>query len=271
MTQSRDETGAHDTGRTGEDAPAGSGDDVPGGAGGAASRDGGGTGRSRGSGALWAMLRETAVVVVIALGLSLVIKTFLVQAFFIPSESMENTLLVGDRVLVSKLNPGPFDLERGDVVVFSDPGGWLTTPERVAEGPLREGVRAALTFVGLLPADSGDHLIKRVIGLPGDTVVCCDPQGRVSVNGAAVREPYLFPGDNPSDEKFTARVPAGRLWVMGDHRGLSQDSRFHRDVDGGTVAVGDVVGRAFVIVWPFSNAGLLRRPTSTFEAVPGDS
>jgi signal peptidase I len=213
------------------------------------------------------LLRETVTVVVIALGLSLLIKTFLVQAFYIPSESMENTLLIGDRVLVSKLTPGPFDLERGDVVVFSDPGDWLTLPPEPDEGPLREGFRDVLTFVGLLPADSGDHLIKRVVGLPGDKVACCDDEGRLTVNGKTVEEPYLFPGNAPSDDDFTVTVPAGRLWVMGDHREVSQDSRYHRELADGTVAVDDVVGRAFVVVWPFDRAKLLRTP-DVFDQVP---
>jgi signal peptidase I len=216
--------------------------------------------------ALLGMLRETLTVVVIALGLSLLIKTFLVQAFYIPSESMENTLLVGDRVLVSKLTPGPFDLHRGDIVVFSDPGDWLDLPPRTPEGPIREGIHDALTFVGLLPADSGDHLIKRVIGLPGDKVKCCDSKGRLTVNGKPVAEPYLFPDDSPSEEKFSVTVPEGRLWVMGDHRGVSQDSRFHREMADGTVAIDDVVGKAFVVVWPFDRAKLLRTPDA-FDSV----
>ena len=222
------------------------------------------------SGALFALVRETVTVVVIALGLSLLIKTFLVQAFFIPSQSMENTLLIGDRVLVSKLTPGPIDLKRGDVVVFKDPGGWLPSTPPVDEGPLRDGFRDVLTFVGLLPADSGDHLIKRVIGLPGDKVICCDAKGRITVNGAPIQEPYLYPGDQPSEGKtFNTTVPAGRLWVMGDHREVSQDSRFHPELAGGTVSIkDDVVGRAFVVVWPFSHAKILHNPGSVFADVP---
>jgi signal peptidase I len=180
---------------------------------------------------------------------------------------MENTLLVGDRVLVSKLTPGPFDLSHGDVIVFSDPGDWLSLPPRQPEGPIRSGFRDALTFVGLLPADSGDHLIKRVIGLPGDKIACCDDEGRLTVNGTPVEEPYLFTGDAPSEDKFSVTVPEGRLWVMGDHRSVSQDSRYHREVADGTVAIDDVVGKAFVTVWPFDRAKLLRTPDA-FDVVP---
>jgi signal peptidase I len=207
------------------------------------------------------MLREAVIVVAIALVLSLLVKTFLVQAFYIPSVSMENTLLVGDRVVVSKLTPGPFSLERGEVVVFTDPGNWLGPTEAPNADP---GVlRSVLMFVGLLPNDSGNHLIKRVIGLPGDHVTCCDDHGRVTVNGVALDEPYLYPGDRPSEKAFDKRVPAGMLWVMGDHRAASQDSRFE-----GFVPMDDVTGRAMAVVWPFDRADWLGVPTSTFSRVP---
>lgn len=207
-----------------------------------------------------AMVRETVVVVVVALALSLIVKTFLGQAFYIPSVSMADTLQVGDRVVVSKLTPGPFNLARGDVVVFVDPGGWLT-PEvtrDVAPGRLR----AILTFIGLLPNDSGNHLIKRVIGLPGDRVACCDAAGRITVNGTAIVEPYLRAGAAPSEKAFDVTVPAGNLWVMGDNRQESQDSRYK-----GFVPVRLVTGRAVAIVWPFSRADLLSRPEKTFAKV----
>ena len=217
---------------------------------------------------LLAAVREIVLVLVIALGLSLVIKTFFVQAFYIPSESMQTVLEPGDRVLVSKLSPGPFSLHRGDVVVFADPGNWLNPAPAPVQGPVRSAVRNTLTFVGLLPSDSGEHLIKRVIGLPGDTVACCDPAGKLTVNGKAVDEPYLFPDNRPSDVDFTVTVPTGRLWVMGDHRSLSEDSRFHRDEQDGTVPVSAVVGRAFVVVWPFGRAHWLGNPSATFADVP---
>jgi signal peptidase I len=216
-----------------------------------------------------ATIREIGLVLVIALGLSLVIKTFLVQAFYIPSPSMENTLIRGDRVLVSKLTPGPFEIKRGDVVVFSDPDHWLPATTPVSEGPVRDGLRSALTFVGLLPANSDEHLIKRVIGLPGDKVEVRDVNGPVIVNGHALDEPYIFPGNVPSTSKFSITVPQGRLWVMGDHRAVSADSRAQQEkAGGGTVPVSGVVGKAFVLVWPFDRATLLRNPSSTFAGVP---
>jgi len=232
------------------------------------------TGRS----ARWAWLRalthgpgEIVLVIAVALVVALLVKTFLMQAFFIPSESMEDTLLTGDRVLVSKLTPGVFSLKRGDIVVFKDPGGWLGPVAPVDEGPLRNGVRDLLTFVGLLPQDSGEHLIKRVIGMPGDKVMCCDARGRVEVNGVGIDEPYIFPGDNPSDRPFSETVPAGDLWVMGDHRGFSEDSRAHLALNHGMVPIKDVVGRAFVIVWPLGRAGTLGAPDRVFAQVPKPS
>jgi signal peptidase I len=212
---------------------------------------------------------EVVVVVGLALVLALVVKTFLVQAFYIPSESMERTLLVGDRVLVSKLTPGPFDLRRGDIVVFKDPGGWLTPQAEPDDGAFRTALRATLTFVGLLPQDSGEHLIKRVIGLPGDRVACCDSAGRMTVNGTALDETYLQPGIDPSAKTFTVTVPAGRMWVQGDNRPFSQDSRYNMTLPGGgTVPLSDVVGKAFVVVWPLDRAGGLGAPDSVFSGVP---
>jgi signal peptidase I len=208
--------------------------------------------RARGEAA--SLLRELPILVVVALGLALLIKTFLVQAFFIPSDSMQNTLQIGDRVLVNKLTTRFGEVKRGEVVVFRDPGGWL--PEALPpqpSNPVLGALKEALIFVGLLPSDSEKDLIKRVIGAPGDRIVCCDKQGRITVNGVPLDEPYLFPGNPPSDRRFDVTVPAGRLWVMGDHRALSADSRVHTGAPGdGTVPEDNVIGRAVVIVWPYT-------------------
>lgn len=223
----------------------------------------------RRSGGLGAWLRETVIIVVSALVLSLVIKTYLVQAFFIPSSSMEQTLLVGDRVLVSKLAPGPLDLSRGDVVVFKDPGGWLPETTAAPQPVWRQRTTDVLTYVGLLPQDSGEHLIKRVVGLPGDEVACCDAEGRVTVNGVPLDESYLAEGARPSEVDFTTTVPAGSLWVMGDNRQNSQDSRYKQgSPGGGSIPVDNVVGVAFVTVWPVDRWQLLRSPGAVFEEVP---
>jgi signal peptidase I len=206
-------------------------------------------------------LRELPGIVVTALVISVLIKTFLVQAFYIPSGSMENTLLVNDRVLVNKLVDKPDEVRRGDVVVFRDPGGWLAGQ---GEGSGRDGVmgavRDALVFVGLAPAVGEEDLIKRVIGVGGDEVACCDEQDRLTVNGVPLDEPYVFPGDSAADSKFDVTVPQGKIWVMGDHRSVSEDSRAHRQQPGnGFVPVADVVGRAFTIVWRLDRTRLLRR------------
>lgn len=210
-------------------------------------------------------LRELPGIVITALVISVLIKTFLIQAFYIPSGSMENTLLVNDRVLVNKLTDKPDEIQRGDVVVFRDPGGWLNGPEAGSgRGGLLGAIRAGLVFVGLAPAVGEEDLIKRVIGVGGDTVACCD-QGRLTVNGVPLFEPYRFPGDNASLEAFSVKVPKGRLWVMGDHRSVSEDSRAHRNLPGkGFVPVSDVIGRAFTIVWPVNRAQFLNRP-ETFK------
>ena len=223
-------------------------------------------------------LREMVIVVGTALVLSLLIKTFLVQAFYIPSPSMEATLVAGDRVLVSQLTPGPIDLERGDVVVFKDPGGWLQDeqPTTQKDDPIViKQVKEGLTFIGLLPSENEKDLIKRVVGVGGDRVKCCDTQGRVTVNGIPLNEDYLYPGVAPSDTPFEVTVPQGRLWVMGDHRNNSADSRSHQNTDyGGTVSEEEVVGRAMVIAWPFGHWSTLEEPktyASVSDSAPGST
>lgn len=210
-------------------------------------------------------LREVAIIVISALVLSWLIKTFLIQAFFIPSESMEDTLQVDDRVMVSRMVPEVFDAHRGDIVVFTDPGGWLPA-QRVEP---TNAVGDFLTWIGLRPQDNGDHLIKRVIGTEGDRVTCCDDDGRVSVNGVPLDETYLKPGAIPSEVEFDAMVPADSLFVMGDNRQNSGDSRYHLgDPGGGFVPLDDVTGSAFVRVWPFDRFAMLRNPGEVFADVP---
>ena len=228
--------------------------------------------RSPGGGVL-AAVKETVLVVAVALVVSLVVKTFLLQAFFIPSQSMEQTLDIGDRVIVSKLTPGPFELHRGDVVVFSDPGGWLGETAPTRRGAVGTVVAEVLTFVGLLPEDSDDHLIKRVVGLPGDHVVCCDAQGLITVNDTPVDESaYLAAGAVPSERAFDVVVPEGELWVMGDNRPESADSRYNTDSEPyhGFVPVDLVVGRAHAVVWPLPHWAWLGHQ-SGFDGVGGVS
>ncbi|HEY3202002.1 MAG TPA: signal peptidase I [Actinomycetes bacterium] len=216
--------------------------------------------KRRGDGA--ALVRELPVLIGVALILALLIKTFLVQAFYIPSDSMENTLKVGDRVLVNKLGNYFGSVDHGQVVVFKDPGGWLGSDESGSDGnPFLHGIKNVFVFVGLLPSDNERDLIKRVIGIPGDRVKCCDGKGRITVNGVALNESYVFPGNTPSDLTFDITIPDGRLWVMGDHRAVSADSRLHMgDPGGGTIPADNVIGRAFVIVWPLGRAATLPVP-----------
>ncbi|MEV0221132.1 signal peptidase I [Streptomyces sp. NPDC050704] len=218
-------------------------------------------------------IKEIPLLIGVALLIALVLKTFLVQAFVIPSGSMEQTIKIGDRVLVDKLTPW-FGSKpaRGDVVVFKDPGGWLEDeqPTTQKEDPIVvKQVKEGLTFIGLLPSDNERDLIKRVVATGGDTVKCCDAQGRVTVNGMPLNEQlYIHPGNKPSSFAFEVKVPAGRLFVMGDHRANSADSRFHRtEKFSGTVSEEEVVGRAMVIAWPIGHWTRLKEP-DTFASVP---
>ena len=208
---------------------------------------------------------ELPFLVVIALVLAFLIKTFLLQAFLIPSGSMQNTLQENDRVLVDKLTPW-FGSEpaRGEVVVFRDPADWLANLP--AEEP--NAAQRFLGFIGLMPAVGEKHLIKRVIGVAGDTVEC-KGDGPLKVNGKPLTEPYVYPGNTACSPdpagQFKVTVPAGHLWVMGDHRQASLDSRYHRDdAHGGMVPQADVVGRAVVVAWPVPHWSTLPVP-ETFE------
>lgn len=174
---------------------------------------------------------------------------------------MQTTLEINDRVIVNKLGNFFSDVERGDVVVFRDPGGWLPPAyqeERAA--PLR-AIRSAMVFVGLAPDPAKQHLIKRVIGVAGDRIVCCDKSGSLVINGKSVKERYIYEGNKPSELEFDVTVPKGHIWAMGDHRAASEDSRFHQeDATKGMVPLDKVVGRAFLIIWPVRHFSLLPRP-----------
>ncbi|MFF3329995.1 signal peptidase I [Streptomyces sp. NPDC002888] len=210
--------------------------------------------------------KELPILIGIALVLALLIKTFLVQAFSIPSDSMQNTLQQGDRVLVDKLTPWfGSEPERGEVVVFHDPDQWLAgepTPDPNA-------LQTFLSWIGLMPSAEEKDLIKRVVGVGGDTVEC-KGTGPLKVNGKALNEPYVYPGNTPctmDDQggQFKVKVPKGKIWVMGDHRQNSRDSRYNQsDKNHGMVPVDEVVGRAIVKAWPINRWGTLPVP-DTFD------
>lgn len=211
--------------------------------------------------------RRAALLAAASMVLVLLVSGFVVQPFLIPSGSMENTLRPGDRVLVNKLayrfgdNP-----RRGDVVVFDGTGSFLR--EEPSGNPVTGALRKAAAAVGLAEPAETDY-IKRVVGVGGDRVICCDKRGRIEVNGRPVNEDYLYPGDSASRVPFDTVVPEGRLWVMGDHRSASRDSRDHLgEPGGGTVPVDQVIGRADWIGWPFGRWSRVRGPEA-FAHVPG--
>ena len=206
--------------------------------------------------------QESILLVVVAVVMAIVVKTFLVQAFYIPSGSMEPTMVKDDKLLVQKVSYWRGDVQRGDIVVFDDPGGWLP-PEDSRQAT--NVVQKALEKVGLFP--TGGHLIKRVIGVGGDTVVCCG-NGKLLVNGRAIDEPYLFDQSSTAQTPFDVAVPKGRLWVMGDNRGNSGASPQHMTDPGrGTIAESTVVGKAWLRLWPLGRAGFIDG-TSSFDDVP---
>ena len=230
---------------------------------------------NRGWTILGAWAREISIVVIGALIASTLLRVFVAQMFVIPSGSMEDTLQIRDRVAVQKV----VGFERGDVVVFRDTLGWLE-PGEEEDDPLRR----ALIFVGLAPDESTNHLIKRVIGVAGDHVTCCDARGRITVNGVALDESvylYIDPTTgrqvDPSAVAFDVVVPADTVFVLGDHRNNSQDSRCHLgdDLDGsppGTAAfipTGNIVGTAVAVVFPFHRMQALNRPAAFGGIPPG--
>jgi signal peptidase I len=211
---------------------------------------------------LW---QETLLLLVLALLLAIVVKSLFIQAFYIPSASMEPQFVENDRILVQKVSYwGSGSPQRGDIVVFADPDHWLNDTETAKTAP----VTSVLEKIGLYP--TGGHLVKRVIGVGGDRVTCCDAHGRLTVNGRPLAEQgYLPKGTAPSSDTFDVRVPQDHLWVMGDNRDNSADSRAHMgQAGGGFVPDDDVIGRVFALVWPGSRAQLIHRP-GTFSGIPG--
>ncbi|WP_243838723.1 MULTISPECIES: signal peptidase I [Aeromicrobium] len=207
--------------------------------------------------------KESILLVATAMVMAIVVKTFFLQAFYIPSESMEPTMLVDDKILVQKVSYWGGDIKRGDIVVFDDPGGWLAPEDSRKASNV---VQSSMEKIGLFP--TGGHLIKRVIGVGGDTIRCCS-EGKLTVNGKELDEPYLLDESATKDQTFEVKVRKGYLWVMGDNRGNSSDSRAHQgDPGGGQVSEKSVVGKAWVRVWPFGRAGFIHKP-DTFEAVNG--
>lgn len=211
---------------------------------------------------LW---QESILLLGLALVLAIVIKTLFLQAFYIPSPSMVPQFVENDRILVQKVSYwGSGTPERGDIVVFADPGGWLDPAD---SGGASSPVSTVLERIGLYP--SGGHLVKRVMAVGGDHIVCCDDQGRITVNGQPLDErAYLPKGTDPSDVTFDKTVPAGHLWMMGDNRGASYDSRGHMGGPGGGFVDQDlVVGKVFALIWPWDRAEIIHRP-ATFADVP---
>ena len=200
------------------------------------------------------LLRELPILVVVALVVSLFIKTFVVQFFYIPSGSMENTLQIKDRVAVNKVPFISRSINRGDVVVFRDPDDWLPEIVDYDTNKYVSKAKSALVAVGVLPNPTKQYLVKRVVGVEGDHIVCCTKAGNLTINDVEVTEPYIYGGNKPSEMKFDVTVPKGKLWVMGDHRGASADSRYHQeDINKGFVPISRVTGRVVAVIWPFKN------------------
>jgi len=226
--------------------------------------------RARG---LWPFVRDVLIIVLIAVVVSFLVKTFVVRSFYIPSGSMQQTLQIEDRILVDELTPRFGGYERGDVVVFRDPGGWLPATPEPERSAVAEALEWATSAVGLSAPDSKDHLIKRIVGLPGDHVVCCNALGQLTVNDVPIEEtPYLnlIAGESaPERVEFDVVVPDGSLWVLGDNRDHSRDSRYNQEQPGkGFVPIDNVVGRAFLITWPFERVGLIDGNHDVFVGVP---
>lgn len=210
----------------------------------------------------WVQAREGGTVILYALVIAFLVKTFLLRGFYIPSGSMEQTLQVNDRVFINVAGSYFSEPKRGDVIVFKDSQGWIPSTQKTSN-PLKDG----LSFVGILPDTSSNFLVKRVIGTPGD-VVEGDGTGKIKVNGVEITEPYLYPGNPPSEVPFKVTVPAGKYFVMGDHRSNSADSRYHISDGTAFISKDDVQGNVFVVAWPLNHFGLLQDQSSVFSSIP---
>ena len=210
----------------------------------------------------WVQAREGGTVILYALVIAFLVKTFLLRGFYIPSGSMEQTLQVNDRVFINVAGSYFSEPKRGDVIVFKDSQGWIPSTQKTSS-PLKE----ALSFAGILPDTSSNFLVKRVIGTPGD-VVESDGTGKIKVNGVEITEPYLYPGNPPSEVPFKVTVPAGKYFVMGDHRSNSADSRYHISDGTAFISKDDVQGNVFLVAWPLNHFGLLQDESSVFSSVP---
>ena len=214
-------------------------------------------------------LKEFPFLIVVALVVSLFIKTFIVQFFFIPSGSMENTLQIDDRVAVNRLPFISNNIKRGDVVVFRDPDNWLPAADIETAPFVIAKAKAALVAVGVLPNPAKQYLVKRVVGVAGDRVICCTTTGKITVNGQEMVEPYIYAGNVPSDMNFDVTVPKDKLWVMGDHRGASADSRYHQeDINKGFVPLNRVTGRVLAVIWPIKNFSLVPNVDALNQPAP---
>ena len=198
------------------------------------------------------------VAVVVLFLLTAVVRNVWVDVYYIPSASMEPLLLTGDRVLVSRTDFAAAPVRRGDVVVFDGRGSF--TPWQSDQGPLADAATATGQWLGLVP--NHNIYVKRVLGVAGDHVKCCTAAGRLEVNGVPVTESYLYPGDLPSELAFDVTVPQGKLWLMGDHRNVSVDSRSLLGMPGGgLISTSRVVGRPWATVWPLGRMHMLERDT----------
>jgi signal peptidase I len=212
---------------------------------------------------------DLVVIVATALVLSLLVKTFLLRSFFIPSSSMESTLMIDDRIIVNELVPDVIPLERGDVVVFQDPGNWLGSPQTVQRNPIEQIGDFFLASFGLIAPDSQQHLVKRVIGTAGDHIVCAGPDAKLQINGVEITEPYINKGARACGMAFDVTVPAHSIWAMGDNRDNSTDSRYHQDLPSkGFVDLKYVVGRAFVVSFPFNHWAWLDNYPNVHKDIP---